>query len=142
MDINETRRENLLKLLADYRDRVNDGREHGLLRDFGIASGVSDRQLSHLKSGRRNLGTATARLMEKSLGLPHGWMDEAHSKTMPESEAESLFVELALRLYRASPTGANMAILNAMEGVTCRQQNGTGEWSGLERRKQTQRRTQ
>ena len=43
---------------------------------------LSDRYLSHVKNGRKNIGAAIARQIEKRLRLPHGWMDNPHTNAL------------------------------------------------------------
>lgn len=118
MDVYKARFNNLLSLLNTYQD-ARGGSERGLLIDFGKLIDVSDRQLSHLKSGRRNIGSATARKIEQQLGLKSGWMDVAHDQLQAETEQEKKFIDVVLRLYRSSPLHAQELILQAISERLC-----------------------
>jgi len=122
MGIHETRYANFNFLLEGFQLNRG-GVERGLLRDFGIAVGISDRQLSHLKCQRRNIGTATARQIERSLGLEDGWMDVPHGADIPMTDRERGIVDLILALYRASPVDTQEAILNLLKEQVCKNNN-------------------
>ena len=65
MTIAETRRTKLRSLLERY------GGQAGLARECGKAPAY----ISQLITGHRNAGEATARSIERSLGLAPGWLD-------------------------------------------------------------------
>lgn len=118
MDIYKVRHTNLVSLLRTYQDSRG-GSERGLLIDFGRLIDVSDKQVSHLKSGRRNIGSATARKIEQQLGLQDGWMDVTHDTQAPENEREKRFLDVVMRLYRSSPVHAQELILQAISERLC-----------------------
>lgn len=83
MDISEIRKQNLLKLIQDLMN--------GSQKNFAQIVGTSPAYLSQIINGTigRNgkpatVGTALARKIEKSLGLPHGAMDQI--KILPRVE--------------------------------------------------------
>lgn len=65
VDNKTIRRENLLGLL---KQRKYDA-------DFARAYDLSDRLISQIKNGTREMGDDLARKMEKAMGKPKGWMD-------------------------------------------------------------------
>lgn len=124
MDIHEIRLNNFRELLRMVEDRL--GSKRGVLREFAAITGISERQVSHLKCGRRNIGSATARNIERVFRIPDGWMDADHSGPNPSTESERLFVETALALYRRNPLAAHEAIARALKmEVECNSQQKT-----------------
>jgi hypothetical protein len=106
----------LLNKLAD----ANGGIMRGVLLELSIMCGIPDRQLSHIKTRRRNIGNSTARTIEAAFKLPIGWLDVAHDTTLPDDEAERKFVEVALSIYRQAPDKAQTAIINLMSETICK----------------------
>jgi len=74
MSISDVRRQNL-KLLAE---------QHGGQAGLSRATGKAPAYISQLFTGLRNLGEAGSRNLERSLGLPNGWLD------CPRTASESL----------------------------------------------------
>lgn len=77
MDINGIRLKQYNKLLREFMRRPEQAMlpNHGMLLRFAVHSGVSARYLSHINNGRKNIGDATARQLEKGNGKPFGWLD-------------------------------------------------------------------
>jgi plasmid maintenance system antidote protein VapI len=88
--------------------------ERGMLRKMAKAFDMSERYLSHVKVGRKPIGHATARRLETSFGLSHGWMDADHQGDEPRNKAEDDFVASALMLYRLAPAAAQKEMLHMM----------------------------
>lgn len=115
MDVTEIRLRNYRTLFEQFK--LRDEREHGgavrgTLRRFGEFIGINGRYLSHVSNGRRTIGNDTARKLELAFNLPHGWVDQDHvGGTQLQSNAEREFIELALRLFRASPIEAQSVLL-------------------------------
>jgi hypothetical protein len=65
MDIQNTRKTNLLALLRDYESATH----------FALVAGISEGYLSQVRSGHRSLGERKARVIEYNLGLESGWLD-------------------------------------------------------------------
>lgn len=90
----------------------------GMLKTFAGHLGMSERYLSHLKCGRKNMGNAVARGIEEALGLTRGWMDREHAEsdglTVDSDEAEKLFLETAKALYRSDPERARRALMDLL----------------------------
>jgi hypothetical protein len=116
MSIYKIRYENFKRLLDEFQDKRTTKNERGLLLEFSQAVDISDRQLSHLRCGRRNIGSASARQIEKGLRLAEGYMDVEHGVTRPENPNEQHFIETALSLYRANPLATQQAMLDLLRG--------------------------
>jgi len=87
-DIKSIRLENLNWLYSKLCEEFPHDPEHGMLRRFGLRVGVSPAYLSHIRNGRKNVGHATARSIERGFGLPANWMDQERLVEMtPEQEA-------------------------------------------------------
>ena len=106
----------LLNKLAD----ANGGVMRGVLIELERLTGIPDRQLSHIKTRRRNIGSATARIIEDAFKLPAGWLDVLHETPLAEDDAERKFLEVALSLYRAEPQRAQKAIINLLSETLCK----------------------
>lgn len=91
--VSEIRRRNLLALLKRYGESVGIAGQ-GLDKAFAIAMDLNPKFLSQLKTGHRNMGTNTARQLERKLNKPEGWMDRDQTDWSPE------IVELATLLNR------------------------------------------
>lgn len=111
MDNQEIRYQNLLVLLRQHQE-TRGGHERGLLKEWGEMVGISEKQVSHLRSQRRNIGTSTARRIEAELKLPNGWMDHEHREQPDEHEKK--YLETALRLFRASPASAYESMIEKL----------------------------
>jgi hypothetical protein len=119
--IDEIRHTNLLLLLAELAAKHG---EHGAVQRLAAAMGRSHSQLSqlktrapHSKTGKpRNIGSATARLMESAAGKPHGWMDTEHADdTSMQAMLERLIAaELDKRV--PEPPGSNVAMIQVPAG--------------------------
>lgn len=74
MDVHQIRIQNLQWLLkCHYR-----GRQSGLAKALGRKPSIIWRLFSADPGHRRNLGSALAREIERTLGYPQGWMDQVH----------------------------------------------------------------
>jgi len=86
-DIKSIRLENLNWLMRKLREEHPHGTEHGMLSRFSEKVGVSAAYLSHIRNGRKNVGHATARSIERGFRLPENWMDQDHCDELtPEQE--------------------------------------------------------
>lgn len=127
MDVSQIRRKNYERLFADFKQRVwgknPEEPERGMLKLFGAQLGFSDAYMSHINTGYREIGLKTARRMEKSLRLAHGWMDILHDDSAQPataathlsaaSNSEQAFIDAAVKLYREDPSAAQAALLAA-----------------------------
>jgi transcriptional regulator with XRE-family HTH domain len=115
MDSAQIRHSNFTRLFNDFIDRRPDSPRRGMLKAFAEKLDLSDRYLSHIKCGRKNIGNSVARGIEEKLNLPHGWMDREHDVlNLPIDEREKLFVETALSLFRAQPNEARDLMLDLL----------------------------
>jgi hypothetical protein len=102
-----------------------------MLKLFGEKLGIRQAYMSHINTRYKNIGPTAARQIEQALGLPHGWMDQAHDKKQPvrasveksapqdasaePTDADELaFLETAIKLYRDNPLRAQTALLQVM----------------------------
>jgi hypothetical protein len=113
-DVSDIRLRNYKALMLQFRQKeaAHGILERGLLNRFGKFVNISPRYLSHVNNGRKAIGAATARQIEHSFDLPHGWMDHDHmAGPAPSSRSEREYLELALRLFRQSPVEAQSLLL-------------------------------
>lgn len=68
MEIKHIRRRNLVALIGGKTQR-----------EFAEETGMSDRHVSQLVNGFRQMGDVIARRIEEKLRLPRGWMDASHA---------------------------------------------------------------
>lgn len=115
MNVSDTRLANFLMLFKQFRDANATLPDHGMLKLFGHYLDLSDRYLSHVKNGRKPIGHATARQIEKATGKPEGWLDQRHDDLEPKSLAERVFIETALALYRAKPADAQTIMIGTLK---------------------------
>jgi hypothetical protein len=117
MDSAQIRHRNFMALYQRFRDANSHLPGRGMLKIFAGHLGLSERYLSHLKCGRKNMGNSIARSIETTLGLEHGWMDRIHGNenlTADSDEAETLFLETAKALYRSDPERARKALMDLL----------------------------
>jgi hypothetical protein len=106
--VREIRAHNLVLLQTKYET----------LARVSELTGVSPSQLSQMKAFLKNpkdknsraIGENLARKLEHTLGLPHAWMDQAHSESEPAPLAE--------RMDPPNPAAPNAAIrLSALQSA-------------------------
>ena len=117
MDSAQIRHHNFMKLFNDFIHDHPGESQRGMLKMFAVRLELSDRYLSHIKCGRKNIGSTVARTIEERLELPRGWMDRQHGPgpVEPSSDPkEKLFIETALILYRTQPLEARDLMLNLL----------------------------
>ena len=113
LDSAQIRHRNFMKLFHDFMNRYPNEPRRGMLKAFAEHLQLSERYLSHIKCNRKNIGANLARLIEKRLRLPHGWMDREHDPhTMPLDDKEKIFVATALAFFRAHPTEARDSLMH------------------------------
>ena len=117
MDVSHFRQENFARLFKEFREAHNTLPDRGMFKKFAEKVEVSDRYLSHVRNGRRELGAATARQIEARLGKPHGWMDLPHTDDEPRDADERILVEQIINLYRHSPEVVKRHIAEAIKEV-------------------------
>lgn len=115
MNSAQIRHNNFIKLFNDFIDSHPNAPRRGMLKAFAEHLRLSDRYLSHIKCGRKNIGNQVARAIEEQLKLPHGWMDREHDALkLPTDDREKLFLETALSLFRAQPVEARDLMLDLL----------------------------
>lgn len=116
MNSSQIRHKNFHTLFQDFIARHPELPRRGMLKLFAQHLALSDRYLSHIKCQRKNIGHNLARAIEARLGLPHGWLDREHDSgaRLPANEAERLFIETALLLFRSRPEHARELILQLL----------------------------
>jgi hypothetical protein len=134
MDVREIRYSNFQHLFAQFKEntRKDDpgAPEKGMLKLFGERLGIRQAYMSHIHTKYKGIGETTARLIEQALGLPRGWMDQAHdkqpaarveaqstegSKQVEPTDADELeFLETAIKLYRQDPLRAQSALMRVL----------------------------
>ncbi|MGH8579121.1 MAG: LexA family protein [Gammaproteobacteria bacterium] len=103
MDVHQIRIKNLQWLLkCHYR-----GRQSGLAKALGRKASIIWRLFSTDPGHRRNLGSALAREIERTLGYPQGWMDQVH---VLEELSGELTAQAEASIQRSEQT--NVVILN------------------------------
>lgn len=118
MDVNGIRLRNYKRQLLAFRDRPDQAGlpEHGLLKRFSEAAGVSPRYLSHVNNGRKNIGADLARRMEVGLGLPHGYLDREEPGNAGLTVDEREFYDVMVRLYQENPVEMQALLMRYMAG--------------------------
>lgn len=116
MNSSQIRHKNFHALFQDFIARHPELPRRGMLKMFAEHLDLSDRYLSHIKCQRKNIGHKLARAIEARLELPHGWLDREHGGAahLPMNEAEKLFIETALLLFRAKPAHARELMLQLL----------------------------
>lgn len=114
----QIRQSNFETLYRQFRENHSDQPNRGMLKLFAEKLEMSDRYLSHVKCGRKNIGSNVARQIEQRLKLPEGWMDNQHESLtgLPVTdELERNFIETMLAIYRSSPDEARAIMLDALK---------------------------
>ncbi len=121
MDIQNIRRSNYRSVFAKFamKLKAETGTSRGALKQFGMATGVSPRYLSHINSMRKEIGDEVARKIEGGFSLPFGWMDCLEFTRLGPFELtgdEGHVLTLVLRLYRDGSPDLRERFLSALEG--------------------------
>jgi hypothetical protein len=116
MHSSQIRHKNFHTLFQDFIARHPGLPRRGMLKLFAEHLALSDRYLSHIKCQRKNIGHKLARAIEARLELPHGWLDREHhgATHLPANDAERLFIETALLLFRSRPEQARELMLQLL----------------------------
>lgn len=116
MDAHAFRADNFANLFRQFCDANTHLPRRGLLKQFAQHLDLSPAYLSHVKVGRKTIGTATARHIEAKCGKPHGWMDLPHGADAMSTD-ERVLVDQILSLYRASPDTIKLLMAQAVRTV-------------------------
>lgn len=91
MLVTETRYQNYLKLLAEFKEEVRrkdpGAPTKGMLQLFADHCDIPRVYGSHIDSKYKNIGPQSARKMERAFGRHTGWMDEPHASASSKSDA-------------------------------------------------------
>jgi hypothetical protein len=115
MDSSTTRKQNFDFLFKEFRDARPTLPDRGMLKLFAAHLELSDRYLSHVKCGRKDIGHAVARHIEERSGKEPGWLDQRHQDIDPKDALERNFIETMLAVYRASPVEARQMMTDALK---------------------------
>lgn len=117
MDATQNRLNNYLSLFEEFKAANPHLPQRGMHKLFCEKVEISARYLAHVRLGRKNMGSATARQIEKRCGKPFGWMDARHGEHDPRGPEEQYMVDQILMLYRNSPEAVQKLIRQAIEDV-------------------------
>lgn len=122
MDIHLIRRQNLLKLYAEFVAQSQ--REDpsisasGLDRAFALKLQTANTSLSSMKKGSRQIGSKLAQQFAVACQRPVNWLDEDHSEEgEPATDEESdlqRFVKLATRAYKRCDTQGRQDLVQTL----------------------------
>lgn len=115
MDSSQIRMANFLGLFKTFREANAHLPDKGMLKLFAEKLELSDRYLSHVKCGRKKIGSVVARQIEAHCGLEEGWMDHEHGDLEPVDALERNFIETALALYRSAPGEARKLMTDLLK---------------------------
>ena len=113
------------ELLSEYAARPEERTlaHHGRLRRFATSAGVSERYLSHINNGRKNIGDQFARDLENGMGKAENWMDQ---ETSSERKKAPPFFELAALAHKVDAVAAERALLAIVRKGLCQQGRNAG----------------
>lgn len=109
--IHEVRMRKYMELQREFADRPDEKHEpeRGRLQRFGAFVGISDRYLSHVNNGRKNIGDDTARKVELAFGKPRFWMDTGDAGVA--DTGEEIITGMAIRAWRKDPIATHAALM-------------------------------
>lgn len=120
-DLSTIRRRNLLLALAEFSQRELAQGRSGSALAFAELLQIHPTLLSKLRGasgkGSRDVSDQLARQVESRLSLSSGWMDEERTDA-PMTPAETSFLDLALRAYRAGDAKTRRALRRELERIT------------------------
>ena len=105
-----TRRQNALALFQAYAEKAlaSGASPKGLEQSFAATLQISPSMWSQIKASRP-IGDKLARQIEQHHGKTAGWLDEARESDAL-TPAESAFLELALKAWRATNSAGRNAL--------------------------------
>ena len=115
VNITVTRRQNALALFQAYAEKAlaSGAGPKGLEQAFAATLQISPSMWSQIKSARP-IGDKLARQIEQHHGRPSGWLDETRADDFV-THAEQLFLELALKAWRATNSAGRKALREQMK---------------------------
>lgn len=120
-ELSEIRRDNFLRLLEEFKNTHNQGREFGVIAAFARYYNMSQTHVSQIKNGTSKIGEPLARQIEEKTGKPALWMDDEHHLIDMSDPGQVDYVDVAMTLYRASPDNAKDALLKALREIVEKQ---------------------
>lgn len=117
--LQNTRRRNLLLQMALHSQREVAAGRSGSAAAFAEVLGIHQSLLSKLRGATagvqaRDISDKLARQFESQLGLEAGWFDAEHEEA-PLTSAESSFLDVALKAYRAAPAKVRRELRKQLE---------------------------
>jgi len=112
-----TRRQNALTLFQAYAEKAlgAGAAPKGLEQAFAATLQISPSMWSQIKSSRP-IGDKLARQIEQHHGKPTGWLDHARENDSV-TPAERVFLELALKAWRATNSAGRKALRAHLKGL-------------------------
>lgn len=117
MDATHFRLTNFLLLFKQFRDQRPELPDRGMLKKFSEHLELSERYMSHIKCGRKGIGSVVARQIEQRCGKPHGWLDLPHTESDPKNGEERVMIEQLLLLHRSSPGTVRRLLTESIRDV-------------------------
>jgi plasmid maintenance system antidote protein VapI len=115
----QIRRERLEQLLAAF---AHDPSEVGLpelgrYARFAEKVGTSAKSFSHVRNGRRNIGSDLARRLESAFGRPRNWMDtpDLEISASARTEMQEVLAQLLLRAAEIDAVETHRALLSIID---------------------------
>jgi hypothetical protein len=120
-DLSLTRRRNLLLQFARFSQAEIAAGRSGSAAAFSEKLGIHPTLLSKLRGAQaegdaRDVSDKLARQFEVRLGLAAGWLDQEQDGA-PLTSAETSFLELALRAYRAADAPTRRALRRQLQAL-------------------------
>jgi hypothetical protein len=116
METSQIRYSNFVSVFAKFKQENSDLPEHGMLKAFAETLGMSQAYLSHVYTKRKNIGTRTARNIEKGMKLPAGYMDSLPAnRPISATAQEKAFIQSCLTMYRQDPLKAQSIVLGELD---------------------------
>ena len=109
MDTSIIRKGNLMLLYQQDLDSTDAIARDTITRQFVEKIGMTTAQFAELQSSLKTFDEALARVIERRLSLPCGWLDQENSAYPGDEDAEHLVQHLQ-ELYRSAPTIAREAV--------------------------------
>jgi len=120
-ELAEIRRDNFVRLLEEFKETHNQGRDFGLISAFSRYYDIKASHVSQIKNGTSNIGNPLARQIEGKAGKPAMWLDDEHHLVDMSDPKQVGFVEVVMTLYHSSPEHAREAILQTITEAYKRQ---------------------
>jgi len=107
-------------LFAEF-EQAHPGR--GVVRRFSEFTGIGENYLSQLRARNNGIGAQVAKILEEAFGKPPGWMDATRAEWEPLDDAEQMYAEAMMLLYREWPAAARAQLLRQMRELLAQLRN-------------------